>query len=67
MPPCPPPRRAGVALLCAALLAVVGCDALDEPPDESLRGPGSIEIPTADLQFHPAPAETPPTPADPGP
>ncbi len=71
MPPRPPlPCRLGrLLLLCGALLSGVGCDALDEPPDDSLRGAGSIEIPAADLQFRPEPAaiqDPTPTPAQPG-
>lgn len=70
MPPhAPPPRRRGAALLlCAAFLAEAGCEALEEPPDDSLRGAGSIEIPSADLQFRPAPAAPEaPALAEPGP
>lgn len=68
MPPRPPTpgRRAGPTLLCAALLAGAGCDALDEPPDDSLRGAGSIHVPSTDLQFRPGPAEPGPPPAAPG-
>lgn len=70
MPPRPSlsGRRGGLALLlCAALVAASGCDALEEPPDDSLRGAGSIDVPSADLRFRPTPSEPEePWPAEPG-
>lgn len=45
-----------IFLACGALAAGVGCDMPIEPPDDSLRGAGSIDVPSADLRFRPTPA-----------
>lgn len=65
-PPCPD-RRAGRKLLLAvtlALVAGVGCDALEEPTDDSLRGEGSIHVPSDELRLPLAPAEPGEAPTD---